>query len=354
MPVREPGWWYAAGTSWQATALSPLARLWAAAAGRRMSSAKPLRAALPVICIGNFTAGGTGKTPLSIHVAGLLAARGERPLFLTRGYGGRIRGPHRVNPALDTAADVGDEPLLLARHAPVIVSRDRRAGAALAASDVGLAPPSAIVMDDGLQNPSLAKDLVIAVVDSRRGIGNGLVMPAGPLRAPIDLQLDVADAIVVNRAPGAPAGSSVTDWLRTRFKGPVLEAEVAPAAAALDLVGASVITVAGIANPARFTALVEGLGAQIVRGFEFADHHTFTEREAAEVLRAARDMGARILTTEKDHARLNGTSEAALSELAAQATPLPIRLVLKSADATRLASLIDAALIERRRMAVTP
>ena len=353
MPVREPGWWYGSSASWQAKALSPVARLWAAAADRRITRASPVKAALPVICIGNFTAGGTGKTPLSIHVAGLLTARGERPVFLTRGYGGRIKGPHAVNPALDTARDVGDEPLLLARHAPVIVARDRVAGAALAASDSGLSPPSVIVMDDGLQNPGLAKDLTIAVVDSRRGTGNGLVIPAGPLRASIDLQLGLADAIVVNRAPGAPAGSAVADGLRKSFPGPVIEASVEPDGAALDLAGATVITVAGIANPARFTALVEGLGAEIVRRFEFADHHALTEQEASAVLAAAKASGARIVTTEKDLARLSGEKGAA-GELAALAIPVPIRIALESADATRLAALIEAALIERRKPAVRP
>lgn len=350
MPVREPGWWYGSATAWQAKALSPIARIWSAVAERRISSAKPVRAALPVICIGNFTAGGTGKTPLSIYVARLLVRRVERPIFLTRGYGGRIKGPHRVSPALDTARDVGDEPLLLARHAPVIVSRDRTAGAALAARDAGLKPPSVIVMDDGLQNPGLAKDLSIAVVDSRRGIGNGLVIPAGPLRVALAAQLELADAIVVNRAPGAPAGSAVAEWLRKTFPGPVVEAAVEPDASAIDIAGARVITLAGIANPSRFTALVEGLCGEIVRRFEFADHHTLTEREAAAVLAAAKAAGARIVTTEKDFVRLSG-EKGAVGELAASAIAIPIKLTLDEAGSTRLDALIGAALTERRKTA---
>ena len=353
MPAKEPGWWYGEHRGPMARLLGPISRVWAYAAERRINRATPYRASLPVICVGNFTAGGTGKTPLAIHIAGLLTERGERPAFLTRGYGGRQRGPHRVDAALDTAADVGDEPLLLARHAPVMVARDRVAGARAIEAQAGVAPPTVIVMDDGLQNPALAKDLVVAVVDGRRGTGNGLVIPAGPLRAPLALQLGIADAIVVNlpcemAADGAVHSNGIAAGFRDSFDGPVLEAKVEAAGETAALAGQRVLPLAGIANPARFYGLLAELGADIVARAEFADHHAFSQADARGVLAKADQLGARIVTTEKDWARLAG-GNGALGELAARAWPLPIRLAFAPRDATRLAALIDSALIERRR-----
>ncbi len=346
MPLQEPDWWYRADCGWQARALAPVSRLWGWASARRIARATPVRAALPVICVGNFTAGGTGKTPLSIYIARLLIERGEHPVFLTRGYGGRRRGTHRVDPALDTAWDVGDEPLLLARHAPVVVSRDRVAGAAEAARPIHDWRPTVIVMDDGLQNPALAKNLSIAVVDARRGLGNGCVIPAGPLRAPIAMQLGLADAIVVNRPPamhaGEPRQHDVASDLRLRFEGPVLEASVGPAPGTRSLTGQRVLALAGIANPGRFYALLEGLGAKIAGRAEFADHHEFTDGDAAYVLAEAARLGADVVTTEKDHVRLAGRS-GALAQLQAMAMPVPIELRIEAGDGAHLAALIEAA-----------
>ena len=205
MPFDEPGWWYGADDR-RARWLAPAARLWSRVAIARHARQHPYRSRLPVICIGNFTAGGTGKTPLALHIAALLKNAGENPVLLTRGYGGRLAGPLWVEPGRQDASDVGDEPLLLARTAPVMLARDRRRGAlAIEAEENvgGAGPASVIVMDDGLQNPALAKDLAIALVDGMRGVGNGLVMPAGPLRAPLEFQLGLVDAIVVTRRPGA-------------------------------------------------------------------------------------------------------------------------------------------------------
>src|SRR5215472_3789534 len=168
--TREPGFWWRAGTG---GTLAPLAALYGAVAGLRMRAAGR-QAGLPVICLGNFTVGGAGKTPAALAVAQLLHAAHERPFFLSRGYGGRLTGPVRVSSALHRAADVGDEPILLARLAPTVVARNRVAGAAFACS----AGASVIIMDDGFQNPSLVKDLSLVLVDGRRGIGNGRVVPA--------------------------------------------------------------------------------------------------------------------------------------------------------------------------------
>jgi tetraacyldisaccharide 4'-kinase len=201
-------WWREPGLA--AQALAPLSRLYGAIAAHRM--ARPgVRAAVPVICVGNVTVGGAGKTPTALALAAMLAEMGRRPFVLMRGYGGRLPGPVRVEPERHGPADVGDEALLLARAAPTIVSRDRPTGAALAVAQGA----DVILMDDGLQNPSLAKDLTLAVFDGAVGVGNGLCLPAGPLRAPLAAQWPRIDAAIVigNGAPGdavaAQAGLSV-------------------------------------------------------------------------------------------------------------------------------------------------
>ena len=187
--MREPSFWWGEA-SLASALLAPLAAIYGAVAQARLG-ARGRRAGAPVVCIGNLTVGGAGKTPTALAVAAILAAASERPVFLSRGYGGTLAGPVRVDPARHGGHDVGDEPLLLARAAPTIVARDRVKGAAIAAG------ASVIVMDDGFHNPSLVKDFSLLVVDARRGIGNGRVIPAGPLRAPLDAQLARAHALVV-------------------------------------------------------------------------------------------------------------------------------------------------------------
>src|SRR3974390_1974791 len=190
-PMREPRfWWRNPGLA--AALLAPLAALYGKTAAQRRREGGA-RAGVPVICVGNFTLGGAGKTPTSIALARMLHDAGENVFCLTRGYGGRLRGPRHVDAHADAAADVGDEALLLARVAPTIVARDRRAGAALARAQGA----SVIVMDDGLQNASLGKDFTMALVDARRGLGNGQVFPAGPLRAPLRAQLSRCDALLI-------------------------------------------------------------------------------------------------------------------------------------------------------------
>ncbi len=289
-----------------------------------------------------------------MHLAELLAARGERPAFLSRGYGGRLAGPHRVNPALDMASDVGDEPLLLARRAPAYIARNRVLGAAAIERESGIGPPTAIVMDDGLQNPGLAKDLVMAVVDGRRGVGNGLVMPAGPLRAPLALQLGMTDAIVINQPRGVPREEfDAIAMFREGFAGPVLEAAVEPTEGAAGLAGQRVLAVSGIANPTRFTALLAEIGADVVGTAVFRDHHAFSEADARRVLDEAKRLDACIVTTEKDQVRLIGYS-GARGAMRDQAEVLAVRLKFGERDALRLGALLDAMLTRRRNAEVGP
>lgn len=202
-----------------------MGRLVGRVATARLQKNNPYSSRLPVICIGNFTVGGSGKTPLALLVAKLVADEGLEPWYLSRGYGGRLPGPTRVDAALHGSVDVGDEPLLLARRAPTVVSRDRSKGAQFIET---IATPNAvIIMDDGLQNRSLAKDLVIAVISEDRGFGNGRVIPAGPLRAPLDVQIGLADAIVVT-GQGNSRNRALREPLHTLTPAPIFRPPHAP------------------------------------------------------------------------------------------------------------------------------
>lgn len=346
MHLDEPSWWYQPTPSRIATLLQPLGALYGLAAAQRYHRARPYRSRLPVICVGNFTAGGTGKTPLAIHLCERLKAAGYEPAALTRAYGGRLSGPYWVNPRSDVAGDVGDEALLLARAAPTLIARDRRIGAR--AIEVGPHPVTVVVMDDGLQNPALVKDLTVAVIDGSRGLGNGLVMPAGPLRAALEFQLELTDAIVVNEGVAeASAGNPVTDWLRHRFAGPVLRAGVAPAGSTEWVQAARVVAWAGIGAPQRFFATVRTLGANVVETVTFRDHQWLGEDDARGLLDLARRHAATLVTTEKDAARLAG-AHGLCGELRAASRAVAVRLTFPEADAERLASLVASALQSQR------
>ena len=304
MPISEPSWWYGAGSGWQTALLSPIGRIVGRIASRRIQNANPYRSALPVICVGNFTAGGSGKTPLALFIAGLVAEEDREPWFLSRGYGGRLEGPVRVAADLHTARDVGDEPLLLARAASTVVSRDRRKGAE---AIEGMASKRAvIIMDDGLQNPALAKDLVIALVDAKRGFGNGLVIPAGPLRAPLDVQTPLANLIVLT-GDDADRDHSVVGQLKASSRAPIISAQTRAEDNGAKFRGRRVFAFSGIANPDRFFATLSSLGVDIIARRAFADHHMFTEAEARALMEAAERDNATLVTTEKDIARLSGT-----------------------------------------------
>jgi tetraacyldisaccharide 4'-kinase len=321
--MRAPAFWWKPG---RGKLLSPLAAIYGAAAWLRLQ-AGGRSAGAPVICLGNLTVGGAGKTPAALAVARLLLAAHERPFFLTRGYGGRLRGPVQVNSSIHHAGEVGDEALLLARLAPTIVAHDRVAGAQAACwGGAGI-----IVMDDGFQNPSLKKDLSILVVDGRRGIGNGRIIPAGPLRAPLEAQIACAQALViVGPGDGADAVAEIARRHGLLLFRSRLEADQQTLAA---LAGCKILAFAGIADPEKFFATLADAGVAIAERQIFADHHRYTPAEAQALLERARGQNLVLLTTEKDHVRLAG--DARLAALAAHAGALPVRLVIAEQERFR-------------------
>ena len=323
--MREPGfWWRRPGVA--AALLAPLGATYGALTGARMAGVGR-RAGIPVICVGNLTLGGTGKTPTAVAVAELLQSAGRKPFVLSRGYGGNLRGPVRVDPANHRAADVGDEPLLLARHAPTVVSRDRAAGAE-AARALGA---GSIVMDDGFQNPDLQKDCSIVVIDGGRGVGNGRVFPAGPLRAPLQRQLRHASAVLVIGA--GSEGEAVAQRAQARGL-PVFRGKLEPDASALDqLRGNALLAFAGIGNPEKFFATLREAGLTVRACMPFPDHHRYRRAEAANLIAQAEREGLVLVTTEKDLERLAGQDDVAA--LAQVARALPVRLVVDEVDAFR-------------------
>lgn len=335
MRLETPFWWYRKKGA-LSSVLSPLGRLYGTVAEARCARVTPYRSQLPVICIGNFTAGGGGKTPAAIAIASLLTTLGSRPCFLTRGYGGTSKGPVMVRQG-QSAAEVGDEPLLLAEHAPTMVAADRAAGAkAIEATDA-----SVIVMDDGFQNPGLTKDLSLIVVDAAAGIGNGLVMPAGPLRGPLGPQMARADALLV--IGSGDKARPLIDAFRAQGK-PVLKARIVPRQDTRWLGVLPVIGFAGIAKPEKFFSTLGASGARLLAKRAFPDHHRYSNREAAALLEEAKQRNAMLVTTEKDWVRLPDEEGTALGELKFRSRPLPIALQFE--DEAGLKELLAAAIKE--------
>jgi len=332
MRLEPPGWWYGSGAAdrFKAALLAPAGLLYGAAVKARFARTAAYRSSLPVICVGNFTVGGAGKTPLALAIARMLATMGRKPAFLTRGYGGRLAGPHVVDGGRDQADDVGDEALLLSRAAPTVLARKRPEGA----KTIEALGVDVIIMDDGFQNPSLAKDLAIIVVDDRAGIGNGRVFPAGPLRAPLEFQMERAQAIV-------RVGSSAGDRPFSSHGLMTLEARLEPAGETAWLHDAPVVAFSGIGRPAKFFDTLEDCGARLVETRAFPDHHRFSEADAQSLLENATQAGAQLVTTEKDWVRISARSDA-FARLRQAARPLPVRLEFHGDGEDQLRRLIQA------------
>ncbi|WP_425906072.1 tetraacyldisaccharide 4'-kinase [Nitrobacter sp. TKz-YC02] len=314
--MREPAFWHRQ-SSLLSRLLMPVGALYGAIAARRLTRTG-LRAGVPVVCVGNYHVGGAGKTPTVMALTGILRSIGETPVVLSRGYGGRLQGPVRVDPHRHAAADVGDEPLMMARTIPVIVSRQRRAGVAPARALAA----SVILMDDGFQNPALAKDISLIVIDGDRGLGNGQVFPSGPLRAPLPPQLARTDALVIVGI-GA-AADDVAARVKARG-GPVFRARVVPDDVSIAaLCGRRVLAFAGIGDPSRFFRSLRDCDVDVVAERAFADHHPFSQRDVAELQAAGEQDGLTLVTTEKDLARLRNNEN--LAAFARIVVPFAVRL----------------------------
>jgi tetraacyldisaccharide 4'-kinase len=334
--MREPAFWHRP-SSWISLLLMPLGAIYGQVAGRRLQR-QGFDAGVPVLCVGNYHVGGAGKTPAVLALTRMLRDLGETPVVLSRGYGGRLRGPVRVDPERHIAVDVGDEPLMLARTVPVIVARDRIGGVALARSQGA----SVILMDDGFQNPAIAKDASLIVIDGDRGLGNGRVFPAGPLRAPLPPQLARTDALIVVGDGNAAAAVAAAIAARGR---PVLPAHLrADDASVASLKGKRVLAFAGIGDPARFFRTLRASGIEVVLERTFADHHPFAESEIKTLLAEAKREALTLVTTEKDLARLR--SGGGLPGSAKDIVPFAVTLEFD--DATLLRKFVADRLFQAR------
>jgi tetraacyldisaccharide 4'-kinase len=293
--------------------LLPFSWIYGAAALLRQRLAKPTHLPVPVICVGNLTAGGAGKTPVALYIGARLKQKGIKAFFLTRGYGGSFAGPVQVDPAVHASSEVGDEPLLLAKVLPTIVAKDRLRGADFAIAQGA----EAIIMDDGLQNPALAKSLSLLVIDGIYGFGNGRLLPAGPLREPVKSGIQRADAIIFIAPAPIPIAINAM---------PILFARVAPTPGREVLAGKKLLAFCGLALPEKFFFTLSQLGGQVVEKKAFADHHPYTKNELATLTARAKALEATLVTTAKDAVRLP-------PEFLLQVTVVDISLLMEETQA---------------------
>ncbi|MEQ8505085.1 MAG: tetraacyldisaccharide 4'-kinase [Rhodospirillales bacterium] len=297
--MKAPGFWYAPGNSVLGAVLSPLGLIYGWATALRQRGKTPFDPGVPVVCVGNLTAGGAGKTPVVLDIARRLSAKGLKPHVISRGYGGaQGDAPRHVNKEQDSAADVGDEPLMMAATVPVWVGSDRPQAARAAVQDGA----GVLILDDGFQDPSLVKTVSLVVADGRFGFGNGFMIPAGPLRETLAAGLARADGLIVL----GPDAWGVADAAR-RF-GPaglsLVAGRVRPGAEIDDFAGSLGLAFAGIGQPDKFFQTLRDHGCRLAATQAFPDHHAYSAMEIDGLRRRAKDLKARLLTTEKDWVRI--------------------------------------------------
>ena len=292
--MRQPAHWDKSGRGSLTTQLlRPVSAVYWAATLIRNAFTKPFEPQTPVICVGNVVAGGAGKTPVALEIASILQTAGKSVCFLSRGYGGSLKGPTRVDVQKHSARDVGDEPLLLARQAPATISADRKAGL----SQLGGNDCDFVIMDDGYQNPTVRKAISILVIDDAYGVGNGRLLPAGPLREPLSSALERADAVILL------GGNSFYQKLEESYRGPVFQGQLTPAPERVET-NSEYIAFAGIGRPAKFEQTLMDLGVTLAEFHAFPDHHPYQEEDLNPLLEKATRNGYKVITTEKDFVRL--------------------------------------------------
>lgn len=300
---KTPSFWYQAPQPWWRFILRPFSLIYRFIVKYRLKFGRLGRVSLPVICVGNLVAGGAGKTPTVLALQKILEEAGEKVAFLMRGYGGKVRAPLWVDPAVHRAEDVGDEALLLAAHAPTWVAEDRFQGAQAIcqASDHF----TKIVMDDGFQNPTLFKDCSFVVVDQRQGLGNGAVIPEGPLREPLSNALERADGIIFVEYRAVTAEKKSLFPFQPLSTTPVFRAQIKPDEGAMEsLRGKPLVAFAGIGYPPKFFQMLQGLDLDVCKKIPFKDHHPYTCQDMEFLMELAQEEKAILVTTVKDSLRI--------------------------------------------------
>ena len=324
MPLKTPKFW--SGLNWQAFLLFPVSYIWRLGHYLRQRNTNPQNSDIPIICVGNLTVGGSGKTPVVITLCRFLSGIGKSPSVLTRGFGGKEKGPVFVNTNLHQSSDVGDEPLMMSNSITVCVSRNRPLGAAFISAKKEL---DCAVMDDGLQNPTLKKDLKIAVFDGKFGIGNGLLLPAGPMREKLEDGLQNVDMVIFNGEDETGLKSKIPSHI------PIFTGELRPDDEIIEQIkNRRVYGFAGIGNPSRFFKTLHSIEADIVGEAHFADHHPYTDTDMSQLYEEANQAGSELVTTQKDWMRLP-------AEWRDRVLTVPVRIHFSSADSIQIVSLLE-------------
>lgn len=324
MPIKTPHFW--TELSWQSVILFPVSYIWRFGHYAQQKILNTKETEIPVICVGNLTVGGSGKTPVVITLCRFLSGIGKSTSILTRGFGGKEKGPIFVSTNLHQSLDVGDEPLMMAHSLDVCVSRNRPLGAN---HILDKKKYDCIVMDDGLQNPTLKKDLNIAVFDGKFGIGNGFLLPAGPMRQKLEVGIQNIDLVIFNGKDETGLGQKIPPHI------PIFTGELQPDEEIVEkMKNRRVYGFAGIGNPSRFFKTLNNIGADLVGEAHFADHHPYTDADLTQLYEEAMQSGAELVTTQKDWMRLP-------SDWRDRVLTVPVRIHFSADDTIKIVSFLE-------------